>query len=182
MPEIITAHVKINARIFRRFALFNTFRLQKKWKAPALFAAIFLIFAQVCFMLESRAGQAAMIGTVLLLIGIGLPLAYVLSFVLQVRDQAKALGLKALRPVYTLNMGPSELRVLNDMKPEPEARFTWASLHGVYRAEGAYYLYVTPAKAFILPDGQCSLSPAALHDFFAGILPKDKLHGKRPKA
>ena len=178
--KTITVHVRINSAIFRSFALFDTFRLRKKWKAPALFCAIFLCFAQICFMLENRAEQAAMIGTLLLIIGVALPAAYILFFLVQVHDQCKRLGLKTLRPAYTLNMTDTELRVINDMVSEPEGRFSWDSIHGVWRAANAFYLYVTPGRAFLLPDGQCALSAAQLWDYLLERAGSDKLHGKKP--
>ena len=35
--EIITIHVKMDRQTFRRFALFDTLRLKKRWCQPALF-------------------------------------------------------------------------------------------------------------------------------------------------
>ena len=56
----------------------------------------------------------------------------------------------------------------------------YAELFGVWRTSGAYYLYAAPARAFILPDGQCALSPAELYDLFRERLPGGALHGRRP--
>ena len=69
----ITAHVRINAPIFRRFALFDTFRLRRRWISPAVFALILFAFSFACMI--SGKEQAQMIGTVLQLVGLGLPLA-----------------------------------------------------------------------------------------------------------
>lgn len=174
----ITVHVKIDSKLFRRFALFDTFIRQRRYKAPALFMAIFLAFSIVAF--ASGRKQSAMLGSLLLGVGVLLPLAYLLSFLLQVHDQCRRLGLKAPRPAYTLNLTETELRVINDMKSEPELRLPYDALHGVYRAKGAYYLYVAPTRAFILPDAQNSLSPAQMWDYLSERLAQDKLHGKRP--
>ena len=175
----VTVHVRINARIFRRFALFDTFRLHRRWKAPALFALILLAFALIAFIAGSGE-QASMIGNLLLVIGLGLPLAHVLHFLMQVRDQCKRLGLKQLRPAYTLNMSEKNLRIINDMNPEPEVSLPWESLHGVWRGEFAFYIYVHPSRAFIVPDGQYDLTPSTLYDFFKDRLPQGSLHGRRP--
>ena len=40
----LTVMVHIDGRLFRNFALFDTFRRQRKWVSPALFAAIALCF------------------------------------------------------------------------------------------------------------------------------------------
>lgn len=174
----VTAHVKINAGIFRRFALFDVFRLKRRWVSPAVFCAVFMVFSFLC--MASGREQAGLIGTILQIIGLGLPVCYVLSFLVQVHDQCKRLGLKTLRPAYTLNLGETQLRVINDMQKEPEITLPYASLYGVWRASGAYYLYAAPARAFILPDGQCPLSPVELYDLFLERLPTGALHGRRP--
>lgn len=176
--DTFTAHVRINAAIFRRFALFDTFRLKRRWVSPAVFSVILIAFSFAAMI--SGKQQAQMIGTVLQFIGIGLPLCYVLHFLVQVHDQCKRLGLKNLRPAYTLNFAENELRVINDMASEPEVRLPYASLHGVWRVNGAYYIYAAPSRAFILPDGQYPLSPAALWTHFKSVLAPGALHGRRP--
>lgn len=172
----VTAHVKMDARIFRRFALFDTFLLRRRFVSPCIFAAIFLVFSLIAFL--SGRPQSAFLGVVLLVVGLGIPLAYIASFLLQVHDQCTRLGLKKPRPAYTLNMGEKELRVINDMNEEPEVRFPWATLHGVWRTKHAYYLYAASSRAFILPDGQCSLSPIELRDFLTERVGAEKMHGK----
>ena len=105
----VTAHVRINAGIFRRFALFDAFRLKRRWVSPAVFCAVFLALSFLC--MASGREQSGLIGTLLQVIGLGLPACYVLSFLVQVHDQCRRLGLKTLRPAYTLNLGETELRV-----------------------------------------------------------------------
>lgn len=174
----LTTHVKINASIFRRFALFDTFRLKRRWVSPAVFSVILLAFSFAAMI--SGKEQAPLIGTLLQIVGLGLPLCYVLHFLVQVHDQCSRLGLKNLRPAYTLNFDENELRVINDMVSEPEVKLPYATLHGVWRAGSAYYIYAAPSRAFILPDGQYPLSPAQLWDHFKVVLPAGALHGRRP--
>lgn len=179
MPaQTITAHVKINALIFRRFALYDTFRLKRRWVSPALFSVILFAFSFLCML--SGKEQAGLIATILQVIGLGLPVCYVLAFLVQVHDQCKRLGLKTLRPAYTLNFEDQQLRVINDMQREPEVSLPYASLHGVWRGNCAYYVYAAPTRAFILPDGQYGLTPAQMHDFLSERLPQGCLHGRRP--
>ena len=174
----LTAHVRMDSRTFRSFALFDTFIRQRRWKAPALFLLIFLAFSLIAF--ASGKEQSGMLGSLLLAVGLLLPLAYLLSFLLQVHDQCRRLGLKKPRPVYTINLTENEMRVINDIKPEDELRLAYDALYGAYRVKGAYYLYAAPARAFILPDGQYTLSPAEMWAFLSERMPESKLHGKRP--
>lgn len=44
----LTVMVHIDGRLFRNFALFDTFRRQRKWVSPALFAAIMRLFVHSC--------------------------------------------------------------------------------------------------------------------------------------
>jgi hypothetical protein len=89
----VTVPVSIDARIFRDFALFDGFFRQHRWRPLALFTGILLISAFVCFLMRNRAEQAAFLGIVLALIGTGLPVAYVLSFLSSIRTRAKRCGL-----------------------------------------------------------------------------------------
>ncbi len=178
LAQSVTVHVRINSPIFRRFALFDAFRLKRRWVSPVLFCVIMLAFSFACMI--SGKEQATFIGTILQIIGLGLPVCYVLSFLFQVHDQCKRLGLKTLRPAYTLNFFGDALRVINDMNPEPEVSLAYPSLHGVWRVSSAYYVYASPSRAFILPDGQYPLSPAQMWDFLKNTLPDGKLHGRKP--
>ena len=67
-----------------------------------------------------------------------------------------------------------------DVAAEPEVKLPYASLHGVWRGNCAFYIYASPSRAFILPDGQYPLTPVQMWDHFKEILPKDTLHGRRP--
>lgn len=176
--QTVTAHVKMSASVFRRFALFDAFGLKRRWVSPAVFCAVLFAFSFLC--MASGRPQAHLIGTILQLIGLLLPLCYVLSFLLQLHDQCRRLGLRSPRPAYTLNLEPAVLRVINDMHAEPEVSLPYASLHGVWRVKGAFYLYAAPARAFILPDGQYPLSAAELYDVLKERLPQGMLHGRRP--
>ncbi len=72
----LTVMVHIDGRLFRNFALFDTFRRQRKWVSPALFAAIMIGFSCVCFALRGQAEQAVLLGGTLLAVGLLLPAAY----------------------------------------------------------------------------------------------------------
>ena len=56
----------IDQKDFLRFALFDTFRIKKRWKTPVLFACIMSASAAVCFALRHSREQASLLGGVLL--------------------------------------------------------------------------------------------------------------------
>lgn len=153
----ITVHVKMDAKIYKRFSYFDTFALRKRWRSPFTFAGILLVFAIICFAV--RAEQSVMAGLVLAIVGLGLPVVYIASFVSSVRLQAVQLKLEKPRPAYTVTIGQT-LRIENDARKEPAQELAWEKVFGVWQGKGAIYLYATAAKAFILPDGQADAEPA----------------------
>ena len=138
--------------------MFDTFVLKKHWIRPAVFGAIFLIFAVVCFAATGKE-QNWLLGSVMLLIGLGMPAVYVGMFLSQVKGQAKKLRLDPPRRVYTVELSDECVRVTNDLKEEETVTLEWQKMPGAFRRKKAIYLYATPARAFILPDGQADATP-----------------------
>ena len=155
----ITVRVRMDGRTFRRFAFYDTFVKNKRWKSPAIFALLMTVFAAVCFLFHQKEG-AVMLGSVLLAVGLGMPVVYGLSFLLSVSASIKAQKLP--RPAYEVTLTNQEdgifIRSLAAGKDEA-VTLRWNSLHAVHRAKGCIYLYAIPAKAFLLPDGQADASP-----------------------
>ena len=60
--DMITIPVRLDAATFRGFAIFDTLKRQKRWKSPAIFAAILMASAIVCFAMNSKADQAVLLG------------------------------------------------------------------------------------------------------------------------
>jgi len=177
MSQTITIHVKMDRKILRSFALFDAFALKKRWKKPALFSAILTAFSIVCFLLTGK-GQNVLLGTVLLIVGLGLPLVYVLMFLIQVGDTAKKMKLQKPRPVYTLALSDEKIVVTNDLKEEAPVTIEWAKLPVAFRRKDAIYLYITRAKAFVLPNGQADASPDELWAMFERNMQKGRARTK----
>ena len=93
----IVIPVRLDGKTFKRFARFDMFRLRRKWVRPAVFSLILIAFAFAALL--ARKAQSGMIAAVLLVIGIGLPIVYVGSFLSQVNMQALRRGLKSPRAV-----------------------------------------------------------------------------------
>ena len=145
-------HVRLNAKTFRRFSRFDALRLRRKWVRPVLFALILVAFAVVA--LASGREQAGMIAAVLLVVGLGLPLVYFGTFFTQVNLQVERHGLDRPRAVYTVTLNADGVRVTNDQREEAPLVAPWKDVWAAFRVKGCIYLYVTPARAFLLPDGQ----------------------------
>lgn len=176
--KTVTINVTVDDVIFRKFAVFDNLYRKRIWVSQAVFASIMSAFALTCFAMHGNAEQAAMIGSVLLVIGLGLPAAHMRAFFKSVKTQIKAMGLERPRPVYSLSLsGESDgIRVTNIDKP---AQYEWDSLFGAYRVSGCAYLYVEANKAFILPDAQVEEGAEALWSLLSDMLPIEKLHDCR---
>ena len=118
-----------------------------------------------------------MIAAVLLVVGIGLPLVYIGTFLSQVNMQAARAQLKPARPVYTVTMRDEGIRIVNDQKTEDPQEVTWDSVYKAFRKKGCIYLYVTPAKAFLLPSRQADAPDRDVWEFICDHLGKEKCKG-----
>ena len=143
--------VQLNKKDFIRFGWFDALRHKKVWRRPARFAASLGGAAVVWFVLHGRPG-AALLGYVLLVVALGLPAAWFLSFYLSLRKQAQAAGLASGKYAYTLELHDDDRGVTVDNGTE-HAAYPWGQIFHVYRSKTASYLYITPQRAFLMPHG-----------------------------
>ena len=171
----IVVTVKLDEKTFKRFARFDMFSRRKKWIRPVLFSLILIVFAFIALL--ARKEQSGVIAAVLLVVGIGLPLVYVGTFLSQVNMQAARANLKPDQPVYTVTMRDEGVRIVNDRKEEEPQEVSWDSIHRAYRKNGCIYLYVTPSKAFLLPSKQADAPDHEVWDFIRKRLGEGKCKG-----
>ncbi len=150
-PKSVTLACRIDRRTFSRFARYDTLVRKKGWRNPALFALIMTAFAAVCFFARKTHAQALLLGGVLLGVGLILPLVWFGMFFASVRRQAKRSGLSPDKTQYVVTLSPDKIHVT---KGKEAADFAWDAVHLVYRDKGCVYLYVSPTRAFLLPDGE----------------------------
>lgn len=151
--EAIVVPSKINRQIFRRFALFDVFRHQKRWRRPLVFAVLFAALSGLCLAFRSQREGAALLGYTLLTVGLGLPLAYLLSYFLSLRQQIKRMDLKEEQVIYTLRLNSAGVQAISG---EQKAFCPWEKLYMAYRVSDCFYLYVSRRQAYLLPDGPYS--------------------------
>ncbi|MBN1777246.1 MAG: hypothetical protein JW811_03910 [Clostridiales bacterium] len=173
--QTITIPVKLDKATFRRFASFDTFRRQQRWRMPVWFLLIMLGFSMFLYF-QTDKPQAALIATVLLLIGLGLPVIYFTSFYLTLRQNVKKHKLP--RRAYTLRLTGSEVYIRSEINSGEELTLNWNQLFAAYRVKGAVYLYVLPTRAFLLPDGQADIPDDELWAFISKRL-RDKSRSLR---
>lgn len=165
--------VRLDGKEFMKFSWFDAFRHKKVWRRPALFAAILSASAVICFVLHDRRG-AVLLGSMLLVVGLGLPAAWFLSFYLSLRRLSA--GLAGKKHVYTLELHDDDRGIAVDSGDE-HAAYPWEQVFHVYRTETASYLYVTPQRAFLVPHGCVRGGADGLWKLIEGQVPADRRTG-----
>lgn len=172
-PEkTIVIPVRLDEKTFRRFARFDTLSLRRKWVRPLVFSLILIAFAFAALL--ARKEQSGMIAAVLLVVGIGLPVVYLGTFLSQVNMQAVRQKLKPARSVYTVTLREAGILVENNQRREDPLEMDWASIQRAFRKKGCIYLYVTAVKAFLLPDGQANVPDQEVWAYLVSHLGKEK--------
>jgi hypothetical protein len=149
MPKIVVP-VTLDATTFSRFAVFDTLVLKKHWRSPVLFAAIMVGFALIAYTQTGKIDGAAMLATVLLVVGLVMPTGYFIRFFQSIRIQVKKAGLESPKLAYTLTLEDDNIHV--SAANGQEADYKWTHIYRVFRGKGCAYLYVTPSRAFLLPE------------------------------
>ena len=145
----LTLAGNIDRKTFFRFAVYDSLVRKKGWRNPALFAVIMSTFALFCFLGRGKHEQAMLLGGVLLGVGLILPLVWFGMFFASVNRQAKRSGLSADKAQYVVTLTPEKIHV---EKGKEAADFAWKDVYLAYRTKGCIYLYVSPTRAFLLPD------------------------------
>lgn len=146
----VTVPCKIDRKTFKRFAIYDTIVRRKCWRNPALFALIMSGFAAACFFARKTHAQATLLGGVLLGVGLVLPIVWFGMFFSSVSRQATRSGLSPDRAQYYVTLSEEKIHV---SKGKETADFLWQDVYLARRVKGCFYLYVSPARAFLLPDG-----------------------------
>ena len=173
----VTVPVKLTAKGFRDFAVFDTLIRRRRWVAPAVFCAILSASALVCHLLRDRSPNAGVLVAILLVVGVGLPVVYFISFWNSVRQQNRRMGLSAQGvAVYTVKLDGDGVHV------EAKGQHMDHPLESVYRVyfrKEAAYLYLSDKQAYLLPYADTDAD--ALGALLAARLPAEKLFGRKEK-
>ena len=173
MSQPINVSITMDAESFHKFAQFDLFRHQKRWKRPLLFTGILLVPALICLTQVGKREGSALLAAVLTVVALGLPAVYFGTFFHNLRTNTKKLGLP--RPFYRLQLDDAGVSVWmagEQDKPEPSRQYPWQGIHLAYRTPDAIYLYVQPAQAYLFNTDldpvwkylSSQLSPSQLRD------------------
>jgi len=173
----VTVNVEVDEMIFHKFSVFENFVRRRGAVRLGLFAGLMTAFAVVCYMFE----DGAFLGTLLLVVGLGLPAYNLYRFYRILKIQIGMMELRSPKSVYTLHLtdAPDGIEVKEHETEGGSLRFKWEGVHAAYRVGGCSYLYVLPNKAFLIPDGQPDEGDEALWRLLDKMLPEAKVHDKR---
>ena len=131
--NVLSIPVRMDTAAFREFSAFDVLTRQKRWRRPLLFAVLMVAFAIVCFTQVGQREGAALLGTVLTVVGTNIPLNKVQASRLA---RMAATGLpRAIRPAHLLYDGDIVF-VLAAKTPPPTATGPWTeNLLGCLGAE-----------------------------------------------
>ena len=172
--SFLTMAGNIDGKVFTRFAFFDAFVRKKGWRNPVILAAIMTAFSVICFTAGRTREQGKLLGTVLLAVGLVLPCVWFGLFFFSVKQQVKINGLSPAKAQYFVTLFPERICVT---KGEDRTEYTWEEVHMAYHVKGCIYLYVTPARAYLMPD--CNDTKAAW-EIISSCLPAEKVLAKAP--
>lgn len=178
----ITVPVRIDRKIFQDFSVFDVMVRQRRWQRPLVFALMLLTFAVLCFAQVGKREGAVLLGSVLAVVGVGLPMVYFGMFFYSLKQQAGRMGLSRMKDAYRVELGAGEVCMLpagSQDKADQAERHAWGDVFGAWRTDNAVYLYVGPARAYILPADQIPGGADAAWGLLKSVLPAEKLHGNK---
>lgn len=173
--ENAKATVIMTQEMFVEFAAFDTFRLKKAWKRPALLTMGFVFVAILAFFRLTTSGQSPLIAFTLLAFGLVLAGYYYFRYMSSVKKMAK---LQEGREVYSLLINKTGLTVTAPEGSELEkksATFKWNKILLVFRLKHCICLYTDVNHAFLFPTSEESSSLA--WKIIEKNMEKEKVHG-----
>lgn len=169
--KALVVPVRVSPAMFHEFGMFDTFSRQKRWRLPLLFALMLSAIAAVCFTQAGRVRGAALLGAVLVVVGLGLPAAYVLSFSLSLKKRERLLAKNPDAIAYTLHLRETGFSVLQGQE---KMEHTWDDVMLACRLDTCMCLYVGPRRAYLLPGEAGDRSEEAVWALICRHLPSDK--------
>lgn len=132
---------------FKAFSWFHLLHMRKAWRNPLVFFLIFFISSILCY-IQYPSDGAIMLGTLLLAIAIILPFLYFFKYARSLKKQATLYKLDSKPLMYTIFINEDHIHVESG---DELADYPYDIIFKVFRHKQNVYVYITPARAFILP-------------------------------
>ncbi|MEN1760058.1 YcxB family protein [Anoxynatronum sibiricum] len=172
MEKPIVVRTTVNAQIFRDFSHFNAFQMNHRGLMLLFFPVFLIILGVVHLSTGSRLFFYAYCGA-----GLLLPLAYLIFYRVSLNRQIRLHHLEMPRVAYTVTLGQKDVKVTSETEI---TTFQWHQVYRVFHLEQVSYLYLTKARAFILPHGDLQQgTPEALFKLVGEQVPPIRVKHKR---
>lgn len=167
MKKPIEIHVHIDPGMFRRYCAFDTFRRQRRWYLPVMIGMVLITIALGGLLGLLPVSEA--VAGVLMGLGIAVPVGIFGLYFIQIEAQIAAQHLKENPEVYFLRLNDNGVQI-NGGQDQKSVEVPWERLWAAFRREDCVYLYVTPERALILPDGQTGVSREELWRYLVKMM------------
>ena len=169
MNSNISIRVRLDAKQYRQFCSFDNFRRQRRWFVPLLVSLILFTFAAAYLFLAK--GSSGTVAGLLVGLGLAVPMFTFGIYLIQIESQIAAMQLKNTPEIYTLSFSDAGVLAFGAQQAKSSVNLPWDSFYAAYRRKDCIYLYFNEARAFILPDGQASVSGDQLYEYLEKHLP-----------
>lgn len=139
----VTVPAHMNEKVFTDFSNFNSFRLHNRWLGLAAFPVLMIGLSII-----NRMTGSDFLFYLFIAFGIGLPLLYLFFYFVSLRQQIRANNLGTTRLAYTVTVSQDGVEVETETE---HAKYRWNQLYRVYVLSEYTYIYMTRARAFLLP-------------------------------
>ena len=172
MNRDINIRVCLNAKQFRSFCAFDTFRIRRR-HLPVLIISAVLFTLGLADLLFSK-GSSGTVAGLLIGLAIAVPMVVFGLYVIQIEAQVSGQGLSSAQEMYALHFSEDGVQISGLHRSAGSARVPWNGLWAAYRAKSAVYLYASEQRAFILPDGQADVSDDQLWAYLCSHMGMDR--------
>lgn len=133
----------MDAITFRDFSYFNSFKLGNRLITLILFPIIMFALAILNALTES-----SFLFWLFISLGILLPSSYLIFYRAALKHQIDINDLTVPKKVYTLTINTKELFITNQGE---QSSYSWNQIYRLFIMDKYIYIYITKARAFILP-------------------------------
>ena len=172
MNRDIRIRVRLNAKQFRSYCAFDTFRIRRR-HLPVLIIAAVLFTLGLADLLFSK-GASGTVAGLLIGLAIAVPMVIFGLYMIQIEAQVSRQGLSSTQEMYALHLCDDDVQISGLHRSAGSVRVPWSDFWAAYRAKGAVYLYASEQRAFILPDGQADVGDAQLWEFICSHMSAER--------
>ena len=140
----ITIRSHLDSHVFSDFSNFNAFQLHNRWLSLAAFPELMLALSLVHYFTDNL-----FFFKLFLVLGFILPIGYLFFYFVSLRRQIQVNQLTTPRLAYTVTLSYSGIHVATETE---QITYRWDQIYRVYVRNNATYVYITRARAFLLPN------------------------------